>query len=229
MEHPTQGLFRDLNGTPAHALIIIGLVFLLGAPLIPQFKSAGVARAYTEFNQVDALMELDLEDLRRAQERERKEEQEEAQKESAQSIDYSQPPEEIERLQKQRSDAAAKRMEKENERQKAFEDKKEELKKKYDAHERRRTWLKAQIAATGMRWHLVILFLGNVMLLVGLLVVTLENTGATQKVALIILLVAMFSALSGVSLNFLTLGSLGDRSGAFEQMMKEAPKAQWQP
>lgn len=90
----------------------------------------------------------------------------------------------------------------------------------------------AQMAATGMRWHLVLLFLGNVMLLVGLVIVTLESTGATQKVALVILLVAMFSALSGVTLNFLTLGSLGGdearQSQAIEQLLKES-KGSWQP
>ena len=232
MEPQKAGLFRQLNGTPAHVLIVIGLVFLLGAPLIPNFKGARVARAQTELAQMDQLLELDMEDLRRSQERERKADQEEAQREMSAPIDYSSmTPEQIGERQKQNQANQAKRQERETERQKVFEDKQEELKKKYDAHERKRALLEAQIAATGMRWHLVLSFLGNLALLLGLLVVTLESTGATQKVALVILLVAMFSALSGVSLNFLTVGSMGHESPELERMIKQGTSnnPSWNP
>src|SRR5206468_1839921 len=104
------------------------------------------------------------------------------------------------------------RQAREQERQKAFEDKKDELKKKYDAVTLKRALLNAQIGASGMHWHHLVGFLGNAMLLIGLLVVTLQSEGVKQKIALVILLVTMFSALSGVNLNFAALGTMGDRS-----------------
>ncbi len=146
-------------------------------------------------------------------------------------MDYaSTTPEEITKLQQERQSAEEKRAVRERDRQTAFEDKQEELKKKYDSHDRRKALLEAQIAATGMRWHRVLLFLGDLMLLVGLLVITLESDGVRQKVALIILLVAMFSALSGVSVNFLGAGSLGESPNGMEQILKSGPGgANWQP
>lgn len=215
------GIFSRLNGAPAQALIVIGLVLVLAAPLIPNFKSANVARTQTEFNQVDALMDLDLDDLKKSQERERKDDMEAANRERSAPINYTLPPEEIQKQQQERLAQEEKRQARERDRQKIFDDKKEELKKKYDSNVRKRAWMEAQAAASGMRWHLVLLFLGNAMLLIGLLVLTLESTGVKQKVALIILLVVMFSALSGVTLNFLAAGSMGDRSGGFDRLLKQ--------
>ena len=129
----TDGVFSRLSGAPAQVLIIVGLVFVLAAPLIPSFKSARVARAQTEFNQVDTLMELDLDDLKRTQERERKDDSDAAQRENTTPINYSLGPEEIQRQQQERLAAQEKRQARERERQKVFEDKKEELKKKYDS------------------------------------------------------------------------------------------------
>ena len=216
------GVFAKLGGAPAQILIIVGLVFVLAAPLIPNFKSARVARAQTEFAQVDTLMELDLDDLTRTQERERKEDADAAQRESTTSINYSLGPEEIQRQQQERAAAQEKRQERERDRQKVFEDKKEELKKKYDSNARKRALVEAQVAASGMRWHLVLLFLGNAMLLIGLLVLTLESDGMRQKVALIVLLVVLFSALSGVSLNFLAAGSMGEHNQqGMERLLKQ--------
>jgi hypothetical protein len=215
------GVFAKLGGAPAQILIIVGLVFVLAAPLIPRFKSARVARAQTEFTQVDTLMELDLDDLKRTQDRERKADSDAAQRENAAPINYSLPAEEVQKQQQERQAAQQKRQEKETERQKVFDDKKEELKKKYDSNARKRAFVEAQVAASGMRWHLVLLFLGNAMLLIGLLILTLESDGMRQKVALIILLVVLFSALSGVSLNFLAAGNLGDRGQGIEQLLKQ--------
>lgn len=215
------GLFEKLNGAPAQVLIVIGLVLVLAAPLIPNFKSASVARAQTQFSQVDTLMELDLDDLKRTQERERKEDAEAAERESAAPINYALGADEIQKQQQERQAKAETRQAKEKERQKIFDDKKEELKKKYDSNARKRALMEAQVESSGMRWHLVLLFLGNVMLLIGLLVVTLESEGVRQKIALVILLVVMFSALSGISLNFLAAGSLGDHSGGVERLLKQ--------
>ncbi|HUP62182.1 MAG TPA: hypothetical protein VNA69_17380 [Thermoanaerobaculia bacterium] len=213
-------MFSKLSGAPAQILIILGLIFVLAAPLIPGFKSAAVARAQSEFTQLDSLMELDLDDLTRAQERERKADLDAAQREIETPINYSLGPEEIQRQQQQRAAEQEKRQARERDRQKAFDDKKEELKKKYDSNARKRALIEAQVAASGMRWHRVLLFLGNAMLLIGLLVLTLESEGMRQKVALIILLVVLFSALSGVSLNFLAAGSMGEHSGEMERLLK---------
>lgn len=215
------GLFEKLNGAPAQALIVLGLVLVLAAPLIPNFKSAGVARAQTELSQVDTLMELDLDDLKRTQERERKEDVEAAERDNAAPTNYSLGADEIQKQQQQRQAKEEKRQAKEKERQKVLDDKQEELKKKYDSNARKRTLMEAQVASSGVRWHLVLLFLGNVMLLIGLLVLTLQSEGVRQKVALIILLVVMFSALSGISLNFLAAGSLGERPGGIEHLLKQ--------
>jgi hypothetical protein len=216
------GIFSKLNGAPSQILIIVGLVFVLAAPLIPNFKSARVARAQTEFAQMDTLMELDLDDLKRSQERERKEDMDAAQRESSTSINYSLGPEEIQRQQQERLAAQEKRQARERERQKVFEDKQEELKKKYDSNARRRALVEAQVAASGMRWHLVLSFLGNAMLLIGLLILTLESEGTRQKIALVVLVVVLFSALSGVSLNFLAAGSMGEHNQqAMERLLKQ--------
>jgi hypothetical protein len=216
------GVFARLNGTPAQAMIIVGLVLLLAVPMITSYRASGVARAQTAFNQVDSLSELDLEDLKRTQEKERKTDQEAAEKESSAVVNYATMlPEQIQQHQQQRQAAMEKRQERERERQKAFDDKRDELKKKYDANARKRDLLEAQASASGGWSHHVLLFLGNVLLIVGLIVVTLQSTGITQKIALIILLVVMFSALSGVNLTFLTAGSMGERSAPnLERMLK---------
>jgi hypothetical protein len=197
-----------VNGSNAQILVILGLILVLFAPLIPSFKTARVARAQTEFSQVDTLMEVDLEQLQRAQEREQKEDQAAAMRERSTPINYSGGAEAVQKQQQERQASEVARQERESARQKALEEKSEELKKKYDATDRKRNLLDAQISATGMRWHLVLLFLGNAMLLIGLLVMTLDSDGARQKVLLVILVVAMFSALPGVTLN--VFGGLGN-------------------
>ncbi len=206
------GVFSKLDGAPAQSMIILGLVLLLAVPMITSVRSAGVARAQTALNQVDSLSELDLDDLKRSQEKERKADQEAAEKENSTPLNYAtMPPEQIQQHQQQRQASMEKRQERERERQKVFDDKREELKKKYDANARKRDLLVAQASASGGWSHYVLLFLGNVLLLVGLLVVTLQSDGVRQKIALVILLVVMFSALSGVNLTFLTAGSMGER------------------
>ena len=216
------GVFPKLDGAPAQGMIIAGLVLLLAVPMISSFRSAGVARAQTALNQVDSLSELDLDDLKRTQEKERKADQETAEKENSTPLNYAAMlPEQIQQQQQQRQSTLEKRQERERERQKVFDDKRDELKKKYDANARKRDLLEAQASAAGSRSHHVLLFLGNVLLLVGLLVVTLQSTGVTQKIALIILLVVMFSALSGVNLTFLTAGSMGERNAPnLEHLLK---------
>src|SRR5512141_1094443 len=143
------GVFPKLDGTPAEILIIIGLVLLLAVPMITSFRSAGVAKAQTELTQIDSLSELDLDDLKRSQEKERKADVEAAERENSTPINYAGLlPEDIQKQQKERQAALEKRQDRERERQKVFDDKKEELKKKYDANARKRNLLEAQAAAS---------------------------------------------------------------------------------
>jgi hypothetical protein len=61
------------------------------------------------------------------------------------------------------------------------------------------------------------------MLLIGLLVMTLESDGMKQKVALAVLMVVLFSALSGVNVNFVAAGSLGDSPSGVDHLLKQQP------
>src|SRR5438034_5905817 len=102
------GVFSKLDGAPAQLMIILGLVLLLAVPMITSVRSAGVARAQTALNQVDSLSELDLEDVRHTQEKERKADQEAAEKESS-SINYATMlPDQIQQQQAQRQTAIEK-------------------------------------------------------------------------------------------------------------------------
>ncbi|MGH9801588.1 MAG: hypothetical protein ACRD82_14590, partial [Blastocatellia bacterium] len=107
-----------------------------------------------------------------------------------------------------------------DERQKVLDQKREELQKQFDIVSRKRDVLTAQASASGMRWPTVLAWLGRLMLLVGLLVLTIQSEGLRQKVVLTVLLVVLFVALSGVNLNFNAQGNLGvpGRSEAPAQM-----------
>ena len=208
MEQPDRGLFAKLDGTPAHVLIIAGLALTLFAPLIPNFKIAGVASARMEADQADALIELDLADLKREQDKERKEELRQAQGNEISFVGLT--PEEMQKRQEEARKRDADRQKREEARQKTLEQKQEDLKKKYDNVVLKRAVLAAQSSAAGMHWHLVLSWLGRLALLAGLLVLTIQSEGPRQKVLLVVLLVVMFSSLSGVNLDFLARGNLGE-------------------
>jgi hypothetical protein len=202
--------------THAHPeiLIVTGLVLVLAAPLIPVFKNARVAQAQAELSEVDSRVQLDMDDLKRSQEKEQRADIEAAERENATPISYSQKPEAIQQQQQLRATSQEKRKENERNRQKALEDKAEELKQKYDVNALKRSLIDAHLSASGMRWPYVLLFLGNVILLMGLMIWTLAAEGVRQKMAFIILLVVLLGALSnfGVSL------SLGARSAVAEHL-----------
>jgi len=211
MERLAKDLFARLDGTPAHVLIIAGLALTLFAPLIPSFKIAEVVSARVASDQAESLIDLDLEELKRTQEAERKKDKEEGERDVGSPFTSATlTPEEQVKQQAERQKREAERQKREADRQKALEQKQEELKKKYDTIGRKRALLDAQTSAAGMRWHLVLAWLGRLMLLVGLLALTIQSEGVRQKVLLVVLLVVMFSALSGVNLDFLARGSLGE-------------------
>jgi hypothetical protein len=209
MERTNKGLFPVLDGTPAHALIILGLTLILFAPLIPSFKLAKAASARLESEQADALIELDLADLKRDQEKERAEEAR-LEQESITRAPAPGTPEEFAKRQEELQKRQAERQKHEDARKDALDRKQEELKKKYDPVTLRRAVLTTQASVAGMRWHLVLAWLGRVALIVGLLVLTIQSEDLRQKILLVVLLVVLISALSGVNLDFQAHGSLGD-------------------
>jgi hypothetical protein len=228
-------LFSRLDGTPSHILIVVGLALALFAPLVLNFKVAGLASAQAELDKLKTFRELDLEEFKRQQQEERKN--------SPEVVNYNRALEERkpvvtdvsmtitqrEDLQKQ-EEANNKRLqdlkkavdEKDKERQKASEKKQEELDKKYDTIPARRVVSEEQTAVAGTRSHLMIGWLGHLLLLLGLLVLTFQSEGVRQKVLLVVLLVVMFSALSGVNLNFLARGSLGEAPSQGESSLPGA-------
>lgn len=220
-------LFAMLDGTPSHALIAVGLALALLSPLVLNFKAAALASALAEQDRVKTLKELDLEEFKRQQDEERKNSPEEIrykqaveQRKSA-TVNASLPVGlslNLNVAQQNEADANEKEMqeirraaeEKEKKRKEALEKKQEQLDKTYDAIGPRRAVVEAQTSVAGTRSHLVIGWLGRLLLLLGLLVMTVQSEGVRQKVILIVLLVVMFSALSGVNLGFQAQGHLGE-------------------
>jgi len=220
-------LFALLDGTPSHILIAVGLALALLSPLILNFKVAALASAQAEQDRVKTFKELDLEEFKRRQDEERKNSPEEIKyKQAVEQRKSTTPnvslpvgfPIEFSVAQRKEAEANEKEMqeirraaeEKEKKRKDALEKKQEELDKKYDAIGPRRAVVEAQTAVAGTRSHLVIGWLGRLLLLLGLLVMTVQSEGVRQKVILIVLLVVMFSAISGVNLGFQAQGHLGE-------------------
>ncbi len=220
-----KGLFATLEGMPAHILIILGLALTLLAPLVLNFKGASLAGSQAEFDQLKTQKELDLEEFKRDQADKRKKSpeftrhKEATEQRKPASFDPSMTPEQRDAVQKQEQekDKAIQELktaldEKDKEREKALEAKKEGLDQKYDTIAIRREVTEAQTAMAGTRSHLILGWLGRLLLIVGLLVLMLQSDGLRQKVILIVLLVVMFSALSGVNLDFLAQGRMGGSS-----------------
>jgi hypothetical protein len=67
-----------------------------------------------------------------------------------------------------------------------------------------------------MWWHTIVGWIGSLLLIVGLLALTATTAGVTQKIFLVVLLLVLFSALSGVRVDFLAAGQMGgDQSRSF--------------
>lgn len=195
-------LFASLDGTRAHILVIVGLALTLLAPLIFNFRVASATSARAEFNQAGSMKDLDLEDFKRTQEEARKKYEETHRT----SPDSSLPPEQMfEAMNKARQE----REKFDSDQRQELTKKQEELDKKHDTNALKRAMLEAETGIAGSRLHMVVGWLGELLLLIGLLVMTVQSEGVRQKVLLAILLVVMFSALSGVSLDFLAQGRMG--------------------
>lgn len=182
----TGGLFQTLDGAPAQALVVLGLALTLFAPLIPGFKRDRVVSAQVALERAERLSEMELDDFRQTQEREAR---------GAQQTDPAAPPDDLSR----RTD----------DRDRALEAKREEIRRRYNIPEKRRAAVEAQASAAGSFWYLVLRWIGHLLLVLGLLVLTLQSDGARQMILLVVLLVVLFSALSGVQLGFQASGNLG--------------------
>ncbi|HTM21461.1 MAG TPA: hypothetical protein VL172_13165 [Kofleriaceae bacterium] len=182
---PTQnGLFRLLDGVPAHAMVIIGLVAALAAPLIPSCASAKREAAEAELEKAKALRELDLKEYNDEQEKK------DAAK-AAGEVAPVPPPATPEDPDKER---------------KAFE---ESLDAKYDLAGHERDVAGARAAAAGVRSHLYVHWIGRVLLILGLLIMTLGASGTRQKVLMAVLLIVLFGSLTGVALDVGARATLG--------------------
>lgn len=179
------GIFQMLDGAPAQALVVLGLALTLFAPLVPGFKRDRVVSAQVALERAERLTEIELDDFRQAQEREAGG----AQPDASGSFED-----------------AGRRSE---ERDRALAAKRDEVRRRYDIPGRRRALIDAQAAAAGSFWYLVLRWIGHLLLILGLLVLTLLSEGARQKILLVVLLVVLFSALSGVNVGFQASGNLG--------------------
>lgn len=192
----TKDLFAKLEGTPAQILIILGLAFTLFAPVWVRLDNAHVAKAKAQLDQAGQIVEIEMDQFRKAQDAERKQ------------------------LNQNPAVTAEDRMKKEDEFRKATEAKQAELEKANDTTQLRRDLVDTQAAAAGARWYLVVGWLGRLMLLLGLLALTVTSEGLKQKVILVILLVAMFSSLSGVNLDFASIGHMGEYPADMEKVLR---------
>ncbi|HLG17937.1 MAG TPA: hypothetical protein VJH03_26075 [Blastocatellia bacterium] len=236
LQGPSKGLFAALDGTVAHALIILGLALTLFAPLILNFKGAALAAAQAELDQIKSLKDLDMEEFKKRQDEERKKAPEVIKYKEAQeqykvtTIDPLLPQEVKDSLAKEQADKDKELQDlkkavddKEKQREQDMTKFKEDLDSKYDTIEPRRDVLAAETSLAGTRSNLVIGWLGSLMLVLGLLVLTLQSEGVRQKVVLIVLLVVMFSALSGVNLDFVAQGRMGGSQRMADRVSQPSP------
>ena len=180
-----KGLFPLLDGIPTHGMVIVGVIFALLAPIIPQCRNAKLDSAEAEIERATKLRELDLKELKREQEEERRAESEK-------------PPE----------DGSTMR-EREEKREQALVELEADLDRRYDLDGCRRDLANAKADAAGVRSHLVFHWLGRVLLVLGLLGMTLGSTGTRQKILLAVLLLVLFGSLTGISLDVGARAHLG--------------------
>jgi hypothetical protein len=191
MERKT--IFQTLEGRPAQILVVAGLALTLLTPLFPRIRHAAVERARSSYSNAEELIELEMEEIKREQEREGKE---------TNVVLAGMTFEQQQASSQQRQQRAA-------ELQRIADEKREELKKRYDRTKLKRQLLTAQTNASGMWWHGIIGWIGSVLLIIGLLTLTATTAGVTQKVFLVVLLLVLFSELSGVRVDFLAAGQMG--------------------
>jgi DNA repair exonuclease SbcCD ATPase subunit len=88
----------------------------------------------------------------------------------------------------------------------------------YKLADRHKAFHEAEISAQGAVLPPIIGWLGRLMLILGLLVLTVQSTGLRQKILLFVLLIVMLSALSGFNLLFATQGNIGEQQRQSERL-----------
>jgi hypothetical protein len=222
-----------LDGLPAHVMVIAGLALALMVPLIQGSRAAGLAGSAAEVDQAERLIELRMDEFKQKTRQEQESRQDESRRRSdlesskrnletqraTLEQDLVMPLDEKERrLGEVRSrladvdrqlaampggDGARGQSDTESAERKKWEE-------RYNLTGRKEAFLDARVSAVGGSLHLLLGWLGRLMLIVGLLVMTVQSAGLRQKILLIVLLVVLFSALSGVNLGFRAQGNLGE-------------------
>ncbi len=177
-----KNLFAQLDGLIAQLLVIVGLTLVLFSPRVPQLQNLGVEAALGDQKIANARMNLDLEKFKQ---------------DNVPSDDELRetPYQELATRQKEIRDSIKR--------------KSIELRKAYRIDELNHEAAAAIPSAGGAKFALILRWLGRLALLLGLLVLTVQSEGMRQKVLLLVLLVVLFSSLSGVHLNFGASGQLG--------------------
>jgi uncharacterized membrane protein len=195
-------LFAIFDGTPAHVMVVLGLALALFAPILPRFHAASVARAHAEYEQSVAFADLDLDAFKKQQQKQ-EDKEDKADRDQKPAVADPNVPDPM-------AAKVAEHAKRSEAREAALSAKTDELDKTYDQMGKKRVWLEAQGDAAGARAHLILGWLGRALLLLGLMTLTFQSEGTRQKIFLIVLLVALFSSLSGVNLDLTAQGHLGE-------------------
>ncbi len=201
----------------APLLVVAGLVLVLLGPAIVWNRQASFRGLQAQLNNLTEMKQIELNLFRKDQDKERKaaeeaektmkKKDEDALKEFGDKIDPADATkyEKVQAKQRELEAAAAKRTEdmslKEEKWSKDLEAKNEELTKKYDEDTLKRQMLNEQAALVGSSVEIWLSFLGKLLMLVGLLVLTLDSDGLKQKVLLAILLLTMLTMIPGPNLS----------------------------
>ena len=194
----SSGLFGMIDGIPAQAAVVVGLLLVLLSATLPSCGAASAASAGAALERAGRLMEMDLEQLREQQELERR-------TATAQAAAAGQPPDPgIQQRQ-----------------QEALRAQTELLKGQYKINELRRAAIEANASARGPRVHLVLRWIGQLLLVLGLLTLAFCAEGTRQIVLAAALVVVLLGALAGLSVNI----GLGGRGGSpLELRLPDLPR-----
>ncbi len=184
-QQPKRDLFGVLDGIPANLMIVLGLFLLLIGLTVPGCRRAYAESVEAEWRLASALYEHDLAQFSEAQERERQAERDAA------AANPSAPPDFVAN---------------EARRQTLLRQETQRLEREHEVPERRRDALEAAASAEGLWAHRVFEWLGRLLLLLGLIVVTSQAQGLRQKVFAILTAIVLLSSISGMDLD-LDLGT----------------------
>lgn len=185
---PRRDLFGLLDGIPANLMIVFGLFFLLIGLTIPGCRQAYASSVEADWRLASALMDHDLTQFREAQEREREQERQQI------LANPTAPP-----------DVSAN----ETHRQAQLTAEQQRLERAHDVSAKRREALEAAASVQGLWGYRWVEWLGRLLLLLGLIVITSQAQGTRQKVFLVLTAIVLLTSLRGIDLDV----DLGTRVG----------------